>query len=110
MNSSLNQIKNGGEVNEGIVRTTTYCHDCDKNFIAIVDYSIDGNHEVICPHCGHHHCRTIKGGVVTEDRWSSKNNNIIKDSAERLWTNNSLKMKTTSTSLFLRDKWLNHGK
>lgn len=108
--SSNKQIRSGAEQNEGIVRTTTYCHDCSNNFIAIVDYSIDGNHEVICPHCGHQHCRTIKNGVVTEARWSSKDNNIARDGAERLWTDNSLKMRTSSTSLFLRDKWLNHGK
>ena len=111
MNSSVRkQLSNGAEQNEGIVRTYMHCHDCDKHFIAIVDYSIDGNHEVICPHCGHQHCRTIKKGVVTEDRWSSKVTNIIRDGAERLWTNDSLKMKTSSTSQFLRDRWLNFGK
>lgn len=104
------QIANGADQDEGIIRTTTFCHDCRNNFIAIIDYSIDGNHEVICPHCGHQHCRTIKSGVVTEDRWDTRDNNIIRDGAERLWTNQSIRMKTSSTSLFLRDKWLNHGK
>lgn len=110
MDAVKRQLKNGAEQHEGIVRTSMYCHDCGKDFIAVVDYSIEGNHEVICPHCGHQHCRTIKNGVVTEDRWSSRDNNIIRDGAERLWTSDSLKMKTSSTSKFLRDKWLNHGK
>jgi DNA-directed RNA polymerase subunit RPC12/RpoP len=108
--SRSKQIALGAEINEGIIRTSMHCHDCDKQFIAIVDYSIDGNHEVICPNCGHQHCRTIKGGVVTESRWGTKTTNITRDGAERLWTNNSLKMKTTTTSLFLRDKWINHGR
>lgn len=104
------QIANGAEINEGIVRTSVYCHDCNNTFIATVDYDIDGDHMVVCPYCGHKHCRTIEKGVVTNDRWSSQNSNLIMDRAEKLWTDNSLKMKTSSTSHFLREKWLNLGK
>jgi DNA-directed RNA polymerase subunit RPC12/RpoP len=103
------QLSNGAEKNEGIVRSEMYCHDCSKQFIAIIDYSIDGNHIIICPHCGHQHCRLINDGVVTETRWDSMSSSIT-DRTERIWTDTSLKMKTSSTSHFLRDKWLNFGR
>ena len=91
----------------GLVKTSVYCHDCSKNFVAIIDYDIDGNHEVICPYCGHTHCRTIKNGVVTSDRWDHKNDIVHHDQAEKVWTHNNLKMATTSTSAYLRNRWLN---
>lgn len=106
------QIANGAKCDEGIVRTTVFCHECGKYFIAVVDYSIDGEHEVICPICGHRHCRTIKDGIITEDRWSSRNSkdNVTRDGAERLWIDKDTRMKTLSTAEFLRDTWLNHGR
>ena len=89
----------------GLVRTSTYCHDCSKNFIAIIDYDIDGDHEIICPYCGHVHCRVIKNGVVTDDRWGSTNGAKVKDRTERVWTHSNLKMASTSTSEFLRNRF-----
>lgn len=93
-----------------IVRTDMYCHDCDNNFIAVIDYNIDGNHEIICPHCSHIHYRLIKKGKITSDRWNSSAVNNVVDRTERIWTDKSLRMKTSSTSRFLRERWLNHGK
>lgn len=90
----------------GIVRTDMYCHDCGKNFIATIDYDIDGNHEIICPHCGHEHCRVIENGKVTSDRWDSRYNNV-ETSTQKLWNHNTLKAQTSSASMFLRDRWLN---
>ena len=103
------QIANGADINEGIVKTNMHCHDCSKYFIAIIDYDIDGNHEIICPHCGHQHCRVIERGVVTSDRWDTRNNNYTVSRTERIWSDNSLKMQTSSTSMFLRERWLNYG-
>jgi len=92
---------------EGRVRTDMRCTECSKNFIAILDYSIDGNHEIICPHCGHEHCRVIKNGKITEDRWSSKQHNTVVADVQRIWTHNVLKARTTSAAEFLRERWLN---
>jgi len=103
------QIANGADINSGIVKTSMYCHDCAKNFIAIIDYDIDGNHEIICPHCGHQHCRVIERGVVTSERWDSRSTNSVLAKTERIWNDNTLRMKTASTSMFLRERWINYG-
>jgi len=95
--------------NTGKVRTDLHCTECGKNFIATLDYDIDGDHEIICPHCGHQHCRVIKNGVVTSDRWSSRNGTPTEAKTQRLWTDESRKIQTSGASHFLREKWLNIG-
>jgi DNA-directed RNA polymerase subunit RPC12/RpoP len=98
---SLNPLKHEGET-----RTDLYCHECDKNFIALLDYSIDGNHVVECPHCGHEHCRVIKGGMVTDDRWDGRNSNQNAIKPRRVWKHNSLPMTSNTASDFIRQRWL----
>ncbi len=90
---------------DGIVRTDMYCHDCSKTFYASIDFDIDGNHTIICPYCGHEHCRVIENGQVTSERWDSKWGNTI-DRTERVWSHQSLKMETTSAANYLRNKWI----
>ena len=55
------------------IRTEIYCHECDKYVQFTLDDELDGNHIIICPNCGHEHCRVIKKGKVTGDRWDSRN-------------------------------------
>ena len=95
-------------IHEGTVKTDLYCHDCNKTFIARIDYDIDGNHVVECPFCGHEHCRTIKDGKVTGDRWDSRAN-TTKVEKRNVWKATDLKIGTTSASAFLMEKWLNFG-
>ena len=86
-----------------------HCHECSKGFVALLDYTIQGNHIVNCPHCGHEHCRVIEKGKITEDRWSSRHgSDKDKDGirARRVWKSDVLAMKTTSASEFLRARWL----
>lgn len=92
--------------NKGMTRTDMYCNECTKNFIAKLDFSLDGNHIIECPHCGHEHCRVIKNGEVTGDRWSSREQRI--DVEKRcVWKSHSQPMMTTTASAFIRDSWLN---
>lgn len=94
---------------EGEVRTTLDCHDCSKQFIALLDYDINGNHVMQCPHCGHEHCRVIENGRVTGDRWDSRyGNDRTRDSKRprRMWKHNVLQAQTNSTSEFIRNRWL----
>lgn len=93
---------------EGLVRTDMNCTNCSKNFIAELDHSIDGNHIVECPYCGHEHCRVIQNGKITGDRWSSREQRVNVDK-RRIWKHNVLSMKTSTASAFIRDKWLNFG-
>lgn len=54
-------------------RTEMFCHNCQNDFTVEFDYSLNGNHVVKCPHCGHEHCRVIKNGEITDDRWDTRN-------------------------------------
>lgn len=56
---------------DGPVRINLWCHDCRNDFSADLDYGLNGNHVVDCPHCGHKHYRVITDGVVTNDRWAA---------------------------------------
>ncbi|MDO8683953.1 MAG: hypothetical protein Q7N50_10785 [Armatimonadota bacterium] len=90
-------------------KTTMDCHECSKQFVALLDYTLSGNHVVECPHCGHEHCRVIEGGKITEDRWSSrfgsdKTRDGIK--ARRVWKHDVLPMQASSASEFIRQRWL----
>lgn len=89
----------------GRVRTDLYCTECNKGFIAELDYDIDGNHVVECPHCGHEHCRVITGGRVTGDRWSSRAQRVDVD-IRRVWKHDVLQMQTATASAFIRQLWL----
>lgn len=53
-----------------------HCHECDKYVQFEIDLSLNGNHILKCPNCGHEHCRVVKNGVITDDRWDSRNTNI----------------------------------
>lgn len=92
------------------VRTDVYCHSCNKNFVAKLDYRIDGNHRIVCPYCGHEHWRQIKDGVVTSDRWGSSNGMPTVEVDKRsIWTHDSLPIQTSTASRFIREKWLDRG-
>jgi hypothetical protein len=58
------------------MRTQLYCHNCNGYFNADFDETVNGNHVVKCPNCKHEHCRVIKDGIVTDDRWDSRNPTI----------------------------------
>jgi DNA-directed RNA polymerase subunit RPC12/RpoP len=99
-------------VHDGEVKTPMDCHNCSKQFIALLDYAITGNHVVECPHCGHEHCRVIENGKITEDRWSSrhgsdKDRDGIK--ARRVWKHTVLPMQTSAASEFIRQRWIDRG-
>ncbi len=53
-------------------RQEIYCHQCGKYVQFVIDMEINGNHILKCPGCGHEHCRVVKNGVITSDRWDSK--------------------------------------
>jgi DNA-directed RNA polymerase subunit RPC12/RpoP len=55
------------------VRQEIYCHNCGGYVQFTFDNSLNGNHTIICPKCGHEHCRVIKNGEITGDRWDSRN-------------------------------------
>jgi len=54
-------------------RNELHCHACDNYVQFVIDQGLDGNHVLDCPNCGHEHCRVVKNGLVTDDRWDSRN-------------------------------------
>lgn len=91
----------------GRVRTDLYCHGCTRDFIALIDYDLDGCHVIDCPWCGHKHYRVIKDGVVTDDRFDSDASMVMVESRDVVKSGNG-QISSMSRSHFLRDRWLNH--
>lgn len=86
-----------------------HCHECGNNFVAELDFDINGDHVIECPHCMHEHCRTIKDGLITEARWDSKNSSGHQVRARSVWKSSVIQAKTSSVSHFIRDRWLNRS-
>jgi len=97
------------EQHSDTTRTDVHCHECSKTFIAKIDFQIDGNHTIVCPYCGHEHCRVVKKGVITSDRWNSSNSKSTQATTQKLWSAESKKIQTSTASHFLRERWLNPG-
>ena len=91
---------------DGPTRTDCNCTNCSKLFIAELDFSINGQHVVLCPHCGHEHCRVIRDGKITEDRWDSRNS-LPTVKGRSFWKSDVLPMKTSTAAMYLRERWLN---
>ncbi|MBT8196349.1 MAG: hypothetical protein KJO64_07965 [Bacteroidia bacterium] len=94
------------EDHDKTTRTDMNCTNCSKNFIATIDFQLDGNHVILCPYCGHEHCRVVKKGKITGDRWDSRMQKR-ETSTQRLWTSDSKKIQTSSIGHFIRESWLN---
>jgi len=81
-----------------------------------MDMSLNGNHVLKCPNCGHEHCRVVVDGQITDDRWDSRNGappvfatNISSSSTSTFSTyvtssGNGGSM--TTGSIFLYQSWL----
>jgi DNA-directed RNA polymerase subunit RPC12/RpoP len=91
-----------------IERQELYCHNCGKYVQFDLDLSINGNHVLLCPNCGHEHCRVVKDGVITGDRWDSRNNNTYYISSNlTAYTTTSTYSTSNTTSTFLYVSWMN---
>src|ERR1700690_528754 len=56
-----------------IERQEIHCHNCDKYVQFTLDLSMNGNHVLKCPNCGHEHCRVVENGKITDTRWDQRN-------------------------------------
>lgn len=95
----------------GIQRTDMHCHACNKNFIAELDFDINGDHVVECPHCGHEHWRKIEKGKITEARWGSdpRPENAIRVSKNSVWKSSVIQAQSSTVAAFIRERWLNRS-
>lgn len=113
-----------------IERQELYCHNCRKYVQFDVDLSLNGNHVIECPSCKHEHCRKIKDGIITEDRWDSRNtdNSFYLNATNITYTvtstydyysstdstigytymsNSTISSTTADTDIFLYGSWMN---
>ena len=89
-----------------IERQELYCHECNNYVQFNIDLSLNGNHVLKCPNCGHEHCRVVKDGIITEDRWDSQNgNNIYITSVFTTFSSTSTTDSSTSGSYILSQSW-----
>ena len=102
---------------EQIERQELYCHWCGHYVQFDIDLSMDGNHVLKCPVCGHEHCRVVRNGRITEDRWDSRNGItiLVSTSTITVTTNSTYNIYlsvnatgTTSASLVYQS-WLSYS-
>lgn len=89
-----------------IERQELHCHDCNRYVQFNLDMELNGNHVLECPNCGHQHCRVIKDGKITSDRWDTRNQNVyyainISYSLASTYTT------STANSSFTYSSWMN---
>ncbi len=93
------------------MRSEVFCTNCSGSFIAELDLSLEGNHQITCPLCGHIHYRVVRGGVVTEERWASSSQMgtvpVYYASTSTTITTNYLY--TTSTNVMTSSSWFNRS-
>jgi DNA-directed RNA polymerase subunit RPC12/RpoP len=89
-------------------RTDIDCHECGRSFIAQLDFTIEGNHRIVCPRCGHIHFRVIKQGVITEERWAAAYQ-TTEVSPQCTWMSDVIDKPCSTATQFIRDAWLNRS-
>jgi hypothetical protein len=90
-----------------IERQELYCHNCNKYVQFDIDLSLNGNHVLKCPNCDHEHCRVVKDGIITGERWDSRNGQTIYVSSVTCTSTTVSTWDTTSTvSTFTYSAWL----
>lgn len=95
-------------------RQEIWCHNCNQYVQFDIDMELDGNHVLLCPNCEHEHCRVVKNGVITDDRWDSRNGAtyyVSTSSATTSITSVTLSVVSASTTsgtgaLYLASSWM----
>ena len=93
-------------------RQELYCHDCERYVQFNIDTSLNGNHVLTCPNCGREHCRVVKDGIITDDRWDSRNQTFsitgsITFSSTSAYTITDVTSTTTTADYFITAAWTN---
>jgi len=100
-------------------RQELWCHECNQYVQFDIDVSLNGNHVIKCPVCGHEHCRVVKDGIITEVRWDSRNVNMqayntymttgMTSSSTSTYNTYAGNLIGDSTTVFKYSAWLNLG-
>lgn len=54
-------------------RQELFCHNCNHYVQFDIDRSKNGKYVFNCPECGHEHCRIVHDGIISDERWESRN-------------------------------------
>lgn len=104
-----------------VERQELWCHECGNYVQFDLDLSLNGNHILNCPVCGHEHCRVVEDGKITDIRWDQRNPGLIftVSSSSVTWSSsssfysytssNSTYTSTGSGRAFLYQSWMNTG-
>jgi len=64
-----------------------------------------------CPNCGHEHCRVVKGGIITDERWDQRNGPTVQiPTISITWNTSSVSHNlfySGSQSVGVTQAWLN---
>lgn len=94
-----------------IERQELHCHNCNGYVQFDIDIHLNGNHVIICPNCKHEHLRVVKNGIITDERWGSRNiNTQMYTATGTTYTTASYSATataTTSVDMYLSSSWLN---
>ena len=96
-----------------VERQEIYCHNCGQYVRFDIDMSLNGNHVLNCPNCDHEHCRVVKNGIITGERWDSRNGNTFyitsatTSTSSVFYTSAGSTASTASGTMFLASSWLN---
>jgi len=89
-----------------IERQELYCHACGKYVQFDIDLSLNGNHVLECPECGHEHCRVVQNGKITGDRWDQRNATYQVYMGSATTSTNSIDYTCSSSTPFLAGLWI----
>ena len=103
------------ESEANVQRQELWCHECSSYVQFNLDISLNGKHVLNCPKCGHEHCRIVKDGVISEDRWDRRNGSSTPGTSSMsviyatnvAWTTASTFNSTSATNSFFYDSWIN---
>lgn len=89
-------------------RQELHCHGCNRYVQFSLDVSLNGNHVLECPNCGHEHCRVVKDGKITDIRWASRNGptHVVTWATS---TTASTWVTSGARNYFLYNAWMNTG-
>jgi hypothetical protein len=101
-------------------RQELWCHECYQYVQFNIDVSLNGNHVIKCPVCGHEHCRVVEEGVITDVRWDSRNNVDMQafntymttgmtSSGTSTYDTYSANLNSGTTTSFRYSAWMNLG-
>jgi len=82
-----------------------YCHECGMYVQFELDLGLNGNHVLKCPNCNHEHCRVVKNGKITDERWDSRNNTYSVSYAT--FSTSSLCLYSTDSTGYMVGSWFN---